>query len=104
MLKRLSMAPFYAPWRDGEFGPFCNVCEFESSGAQIVDSDPGEFSQKKCAIDRHLSTEGSPKLRLWRLFDLQIYTSVVVAVLHTNRVESRATNAKTQRIVYSDAR
>ena len=77
VLKRLSMAPFYAPWRDGEFGPFCNVCEFESSGAQIVDSDPGEFSQKKCAIERHLSTEGSPKLRLWRLFDRQIYTCVL---------------------------
>jgi len=31
----------------------------------------GIFSEKKCAIDRHLSTEGSSKLRLWRLFDPQ---------------------------------
>ena len=37
----------------------------------------GHFSREKCAIDRHLSTEGSPKLRLWRLFDRQIYTSVL---------------------------
>ena len=80
MLKRLSMAPFYAPWRDGEFGPFCNVCEFESSGAQIVDSDRRKNFEKKCAIDRHLSTDDSPKLRLWRLFDRKIYTSVLAKV------------------------
>jgi len=45
--------------------------------AQILVSDRGQFCGTKCAIDRHLSTEGSPKLRLWRLFDPQIYTSVL---------------------------
>jgi len=38
---------------------------------QNVDSARRKNFDKKCAIDRHLSTEHFPKLRLWRLFDRQ---------------------------------
>ena len=74
MLKCLSMAHFFsrnAPCRDGHFWSFCKTFDLDPTTCKNGDSARGEFFEKKCAIDRHLSTEHSPKLRLWRLFDSQ---------------------------------
>ena len=60
-----------APWRDGDFGPLLQVVDSDPIIHKIAVSERGTFFEKKCAIDRRLSTEGSPKLRLWRLFDPQ---------------------------------
>ena len=66
-----------AGWRILSFSRKSELCP---NNTQIVDSDRRKNFEKKCAIDRHLSTDDSPKLRLWRLFDRKIYTSVLAKV------------------------
>ena len=81
VLKCLSMAHFFSKIFRRSESTFCIRSSSNShflKMTQIRHPAGGHFLKKKCAIDRHLSTEGSPKLRLWRLFDPQIYTSVLV--------------------------